>query len=51
MKFYTVKLTKAIYGNFDMGGKEKITSAIKILGNDDDADVKYYAGKFLENVK
>ena len=34
-----------------MGGKEKITSAIKILGNDDDADVKYYAGKFLENVK
>ena len=51
VKFYTVKLTKAIYGNFDMGGKEKITSAIKILGNDDDADVKYYAGKFLENVK
>ena len=51
VKFYTVKLTKAIYGNLDMGGKEKITSAIKLLGNDDDADVKYYAGKFLENVK
>ena len=51
VKFYTVKLTKAIYCNLDMGGKEKITSAIKLLGNDDDADVKYYAGKFLENVK
>ena len=51
VKFYTVKLTKAIYGNLDMGGNEKITSAIKLLGNDDDADVKYYAGKFLENVK
>ena len=51
VKFYTVKLTKAIYGNLDLGGKEKITSAIKLLGNDDDADVKYYAGKFLENVK
>ena len=51
VKFYTVKLTKAIYGNLDMGRKEKITSAIKLLGNDDDADVKYYAGKFLENVK
>lgn len=51
VKFYTTKLTKGIFGNFDASGKEKINSAVKALGNDDDQDVKFYAGKFLETAK
>ena len=36
---------------FDSGSKDKIENAIKGLTADDDPDVKYFAGKFLESNK
>ena len=51
VRFYTIKLVQKIFKNFDSGSKDKIESAIKGLTGDEDPDVKYYAGKFLESTK
>ena len=51
VRFYTIKLVQKIFKNFDSGSKDKIENAIKGLTADEDPDVKYYAGKFLEASK
>lgn len=51
VKFVTIKTIQKIFKNFDSNGKEKIYSTIKLLLNDEDADVKYFASKFIENSK
>ena len=51
VRFYTIKLVQKIFKNFDSGSKDKIENAIKGLTADEDPDVKYYAGKFLEDSK
>ena len=51
VRFYIIKLVQKIFKNFDSGSKDKIESAIKGLTGDEDPDVKYYAGKFLESTK
>ena len=51
VRFYTIKLAQKIFKNFDSGSKDKIENAIKGLTADDDPDVKYFAGKFLESNK
>lgn len=51
VRFYTIKVCQKIYNNFDAIGKEKICSIIKTLYTDEDTDVRYYASKFMENIK
>ena len=51
VRFYTIKLAQKIFKNFDSRSKDKIENAIKGLTADDDPDVKYFAGKFLESNK
>ena len=51
VRFYTIKLVQKIFKNFDSGSKDKIENAIKGLTADEDPDVKYFAGKFLESNK
>ncbi|MCQ2821211.1 MAG: hypothetical protein MJ252_28455 [archaeon] len=50
VRFVTIKILSKIYKNFDTNGKDKAVNAVKAMLNDEDADVKYYATKFLENL-
>ena len=51
VKFYTIRLIEKIYKFLDSGSKSKIEGAVKALLSDDDADVKYFAQKFLDSSK
>ncbi|MCQ2816675.1 MAG: hypothetical protein MJ252_05335 [archaeon] len=50
VRFVTIKTLQKIYKNFDSNGKDKAVNAVKAMLNDEDADVKFYATKFMENL-
>ena len=47
VKFYTIKLIETIWKYFDESSKNKLEEKIKVLINDEDIDVKYFANKFI----
>ena len=49
VKFYTIKLIETIWKYFDESSKNKLEEKIKVLINDEDIDVKYFANKFINN--
>ena len=49
VKFYTIKLIETIWKYFDESSKNKLEEKIKVLINDEDIDVKYFATKFINN--
>ena len=49
VKFYTIKLIETIWKYFDESIKNKLEEKIKVLINDEDIDVKYFATKFINN--
>ena len=53
VKFYTIKLIEKINKYFDSNTKSKIEENIKILINDEDPDVKYFANRYIngDNIK
>ena len=50
VRFYTLKLLQGITKYFDPSMREKIKLLAKDLCGDEDNDVKYYAGRFLETL-
>lgn len=53
VKFYTIKLIEKMNKYFDSNTKSKIEENIKILINDEDPDVKYFANRYIneDNIK
>ena len=49
VKFYTIKLIETIWKYFDESIKNKLEEKIKVLINDEDIYVKYFATKFINN--
>ena len=48
VRFYTIKLIGKIWNFFDENSKKKLKGNIKVLMNDEDNDVQYFAWKFIE---
>ena len=50
VRFYTIKVFKGLYPKMDSETRDKFKSMVKELQNDEDADVKFFANKFLEGI-
>ena len=48
VKFYTIKLIEKVWKFFDLNSQKRIIENIKDLVKDEDSDVKYFAGRFIE---